>query len=56
LELTWQQQGDYPFPYKGVQLYLHGMNLQQAWVDGTEAVYQENRVDIDSIFEQVRLH
>ncbi|MCX7596157.1 MAG: glycoside hydrolase family 31 protein, partial [Fischerella sp.] len=52
-ELTWQQQGDYPFPYKGVQIHLHGMSLQQAWVDGTEAICQENCVDIDSIFEQV---
>ncbi|NEQ25191.1 MAG: glycoside hydrolase family 31 protein, partial [Microcoleus sp. SIO2G3] len=42
IELFWEQQGDYPFPYQAVQVYLHGFKLQQAWVDGTEVACQEN--------------
>jgi alpha-glucosidase len=47
LELTWEQQGDYAFPYKAVQLHLHGFKLQQAWVDGTEVSCQGNYLECD---------
>jgi len=36
LELTWEGQGDYPLPYAQVELRVHGMALQRAWVDGME--------------------
>jgi alpha-glucosidase len=39
LELTWEEQGNYAFPYEGVQLHLHGMAAEQAWVDDTEVDY-----------------
>jgi alpha-glucosidase len=42
LELTREQQGDYAVPYKAVQLHLHGFELQQAWVDGTEVTSHGN--------------
>jgi alpha-glucosidase len=45
LEITWEQQGDYAFPYKGVQLHIHGFELHQAWVDGTEVTCQENSLE-----------
>jgi alpha-glucosidase len=45
LELTWEQQGDYPFPYKAIQLHLHGFKLQQAWVDSTEVTCQGNYLE-----------
>jgi alpha-glucosidase len=54
LELTWQQQGEYPFPYKEVQLHLHGFELQEAWIDGKSVSSQENRLDVDR-FKHVRL-
>lgn len=36
LDLIWEQQGDFAFPYTGVQLHLHGIKLQQAWIDDKE--------------------
>jgi alpha-glucosidase len=54
LEVSWEEQGDYPFPYEVVQLHVHGINLQQAWVDGREIACQENVVKCDR-FSQVRL-
>jgi alpha-glucosidase len=45
LELTWEQQGEYAFPYKSVQVHLHGFELQQAWVDGTEVDFQGNYIE-----------
>lgn len=34
LLLTWEADGDYPFPYKNLALHLHGYHAIQAWVDG----------------------
>ncbi|HBB35964.1 MAG TPA: alpha-glucosidase [Cyanobacteria bacterium UBA8803] len=45
LKLIWEQQGDYAFPYKGVQLQIHGFKLQQAWVDGAEVACQDNSLE-----------
>jgi alpha-glucosidase len=45
IELTWEQQGDYPFPYTSVRVHLHGMELQQAWIDGKEVSCQGNVVE-----------
>jgi len=45
LQLTWEQLGDYAFPYKAVQAHLHGFKLQQAWVDGTEVSCQGNYLE-----------
>lgn len=54
LELTWQQQGDYAFPYKGFRLYFHGFDVRQAWIDDREVEVKENYLECDR-FEQVRL-
>ncbi|MEA5504640.1 glycoside hydrolase family 31 protein [Halotia wernerae UHCC 0503] len=54
LKLTWQQQGDYAFPYKKVQLYFHGWEIQQAWVDDKEVNSPENYLDVEQ-FQQIRL-
>lgn len=53
LELTWEQQGKYSFPYTSVQLQLHGMKLQQAWIDGTEVSVGGQSLECDR-FQQVR--
>ncbi|MEW5859925.1 MAG: glycoside hydrolase family 31 protein [Cyanobacteriota bacterium] len=45
LELTWEEQGEYPLPYQSVQLHLHGFKLQQAWVDGKEVAVRGNQVE-----------
>jgi alpha-glucosidase len=53
LELTWEEQGEYGFPYQSVQLHLHGFKLQQAWVDGKEVAVRANQVECPR-FRQVR--
>jgi len=52
LQLTWQQRGSYPFPYRKLQLHLHGIELRQAWVDGQEILCQGNAIEVDR-FEQI---
>jgi alpha-glucosidase len=47
LEITWQEQGDYPFPYTSVQLHLHGIKLQQAWVDDAEVSFDGQKLQCD---------
>ena len=54
LELTWEQQGDFAFPYERVQLHLHSFELQQVWVDDGEVPVQGNYVECVP-FGQVRL-
>lgn len=40
LELIWEQEGEYAFPYKTIQLHLHGIKLQQSWIDGKEVTFE----------------
>jgi alpha-glucosidase len=53
LELIWEQEGNYNFPYQGVQLQVHGMSVQQAWVDEQEVAIEEQRLPAHS-FRRVR--
>lgn len=53
LELTWEQEGEYAFPYQSVQLHLHSFKPQQAWVDGKEVTCQGQKIDCNQ-FQQVR--
>jgi len=52
LQLTWRQQGAYPFPYRKLQLHLHGIELQQAWVDGQEIFSGDKAIEVDR-FERI---
>ncbi|MBW4644017.1 MAG: glycoside hydrolase family 31 protein [Goleter apudmare HA4340-LM2] len=54
LELSWEQQGDYPFPYRRVQLNFHGWEIQQALVDGQAVNHQHNTLDVEQ-FQKVCL-
>ncbi len=45
LDLIWDKQGDYPFPYKSVQLYLHAMKIQQVWIDEQEVSIQGQKLE-----------
>jgi alpha-glucosidase len=54
LDLTWESQGDFAFSYTGIQLHVHGIKLQQAWVDEREVTCQENRLDC-TLFQKIRL-
>jgi alpha-glucosidase len=52
LELTWEEQGDYPLPYTSVCVHLHSMELKQAWIDGREVSCRGNVVECDrSLFD-----
>ncbi|MEW6496687.1 MAG: TIM-barrel domain-containing protein [Cyanobacteriota bacterium] len=53
LELTWEQEGDYAFPYNKVRLHLHGIEVQQAWVDEQEVTFQTPYLDCE-LFRSVR--
>jgi alpha-glucosidase len=53
LELEWEQQGDYPFPYETIQIQVHGLSVQQAWVDGQVTTVQEQQLQCHS-FQQIR--
>ena len=53
LDLIWEQHGEYAFPYQSVQLYLHGIQAQQAWVEGKEVIFKENQLRCDR-FASVR--
>ncbi|WP_414544043.1 TIM-barrel domain-containing protein [Nostoc sp. CCY0012] len=54
LEIIWQQQGNYVFPYNTVRLQVHGVEVQKAWVDGEEFNYQGNYLEIER-FQRVCL-
>ncbi|HEY9608367.1 MAG TPA: alpha-glucosidase, partial [Allocoleopsis sp.] len=53
LELTWEPQGDFAFPYESVQLHLHDFELQQVWVDDAAVSVEGNYVEC-APFGQVR--
>jgi alpha-glucosidase len=55
LKLIWKHQGDYDFPYKQVQIQVHGLSCQHAWVDEHAVPIQEQRLQCQA-FEQVRFH
>jgi alpha-glucosidase len=54
LDLIWQEEGNYAFPYPSVQLRVHGMNLHQIWVDNSEVACQGESVEIGQ-FQKVWL-
>lgn len=36
LEMAWETEGDYPFPWSDVRLFLHGVRAGRLWIDGRE--------------------
>jgi alpha-glucosidase len=54
LKLSREYRGDYQFPYQSIEIYLHGVKCERAWVDGVEIQFSENRIQVDT-FKQVRL-
>ena len=55
LKLTWEEEGKFEFPYQTVEIALHAMKLQKAWVDGWEVTCEEQKLICDR-FQTVRLH
>ncbi len=54
LSLRWREEGDYPFPYAGVVLHLHGFEAQEIDVDGAWSPLRGARVAVEP-FREVRL-
>jgi len=50
IEVIWEQQGEYPFPYEPVVFHVHGVEAQQVWVDDGERGCEGNRVRCDRPF------
>jgi alpha-glucosidase len=50
LDLTWTSEGEFSFPYPSIQVQVHGITLDQAWIDGTETVVQDNRINMTDQF------
>lgn len=55
LDLTWESDGEFPFPYESLRVHLHGMTVEQAWVDGAAIVVQNNQVGVNNPFTLLHL-
>ncbi len=49
LELYWEAQGEYPWPYARVAAQVHGMPVSHAWVDGREVAAQDGCFPIEPL-------
>jgi hypothetical protein len=47
--------GQYIFPYDEVELHLHGVGCQQAWVDGARVECHEKKLIRTNIFELAKI-
>ncbi|MBV9389671.1 MAG: glycoside hydrolase family 31 protein [Chroococcidiopsidaceae cyanobacterium CP_BM_ER_R8_30] len=54
LELMWEQQGSYAFHYQSMWLHVHGIQIQQAWIDGKSVAVQEQQLQCQT-FRQIYL-
>ncbi|MBD2093466.1 glycoside hydrolase family 31 protein [Microcoleus sp. FACHB-1515] len=54
LELTRRQEGNYPFPYIGIRICLHGVKIRQIQVDGISLTYEKNCFGVDD-FDRIQL-
>jgi alpha-glucosidase len=50
LDLTWESEGEFTFPYGSIQVQAHGITLDQAWVDGKQITVHENQVALSAPF------
>jgi alpha-glucosidase len=55
LLLRWDSSGDYPFPYRAVELALHGVDAEFAIVDGERRLITEGLLGAESPFTELRL-
>jgi alpha-glucosidase len=46
LELAWDQEGESLFPYKQIELHLHGIEAHSAIMNGEEIPVEENRLSV----------
>ncbi len=55
LDLIWKSKGEFDFPYGFIQLQVHGMPLDQAWVDGRQIAVDKNCVTLGAPFSFLHL-
>jgi alpha-glucosidase len=53
LELTWEAQGEFPFPYTHICVQLHALKSQRAWIDGVELEVQSNQITWGDRFQHL---
>jgi alpha-glucosidase len=54
-DVTWKSEGEFSFPFRSIQVQIHAMNLEQAWVDGAEVEIQNNQIILDQPFALLHL-
>ncbi len=54
LEMTWETEGDFPFPWPGLRLFLHGVRAGNLRIDGREYGPVRGTVETD-LFRLLRL-
>jgi alpha-glucosidase len=54
LVLTRTGEGEYPFPYPGIELHLRGLKARRAWMDSVELDWPGRALQI-GLFRQVRI-
>ena len=55
LDLSWETEGEFPFPYGSIRVHVHGIEIQQAWVDGNATDVQENQVEVGDRFAHMHV-
>ena len=54
IEIVWESEGDFPFPYPNIRLQLHGASPQQAWADEREIKITAGETEVGR-FNRLRL-
>jgi alpha-glucosidase len=55
LDLIWKSRGEFAFPYGSIQVQVHGLVLEQAWVDGRQIAVDKNQITISDPFSFLHL-
>ncbi len=55
LEIEWRSSGDYKFPYEGVAVHVHGLEVRQALADEREITIEGSRIELNSPFRHLVL-
>jgi alpha-glucosidase len=56
LNLTWTSEGEFSLPYSSIQVKIHGIMLDKAWIDGTETAVQDNRINVTHQFASLHIN
>jgi alpha-glucosidase len=54
IEISWNKEGEYLFPYPTIQMQVHGRKISEAWIDSERAIIHNNSFETP-IFQNIRL-